>query len=67
MAIGRHRPSSDPNLRDRLYEKAYDATEPAAVLHPSGLYGDGHAGERIADIIEASFDCSRKRAVLAGE
>jgi UDP-N-acetylglucosamine 2-epimerase (non-hydrolysing) len=44
-----------------------NATEPAAVLHPSGLYGDGQAGERIADIIEASFNCSRKRAVLAGE
>ena len=44
-----------------------DVTEPAAALHPSGLYGDGQAGERIADIIEASFNCSRKRAVLAGE
>jgi UDP-N-acetylglucosamine 2-epimerase (non-hydrolysing) len=44
-----------------------NATEPAAVLHPSGLYGDGQAGERIADIIEVSFNCSRKRAVLAGE
>lgn len=44
-----------------------DTTEPAAAPHPSGLYGDGRAAERIADIIEASFDCGRKRAGLAGE
>ena len=44
-----------------------DARVPDAAPDPSELYGDGHAGERIADIIEASFDRSRKRAALAGE
>ncbi len=41
------------------------ATGPVSALHPSGLYGDGEAGERIADIIEASY--GRRRALLVGE